>query len=46
MLSAVDASAASRRVEPLRCGGQLHGRVSRLEQTVRWGYPRCSKWRC
>jgi hypothetical protein len=31
--------------EAVRCGGQLRGRVSRLEQTVRWGSPRCSNCR-
>ena len=27
------------------CGGQLHGRASRLEQTVRLGSLRCCNWR-
>ncbi len=31
--------------EAARCREQLHGRVPRLVQTVRWGSPRCSDCR-
>jgi hypothetical protein len=38
-------NAVAPQVEPAACGGQLRGRLCRLEQTVRWGSPRCADWR-